>query len=203
MKELSSDWKGKIMFPCHVVYDCASITNSTSITDSPPIVNICDYVGGQVYNAKRLYLSPTDYPPPTSTSDMLSSKAHLCMGWVKLCRKLIVAAHESGSPIVCNGSHKSNPDNRVFWCGMLYQLTRPPTAMQISTDHPLQTTTLINDRKNNRVDGIHGLKHIKTMDQRNCTCSFCFLVMWQTGIVFFIELEKCAGELFHCFHQKV
>ena len=82
VKELSSDWKGKMMFSCHVVFDCASITNSTSITDPPPMVDICDYVGGQVYNAKRLYFSPTClYPPPTSDRDMLSTNAHLCMGW--------------------------------------------------------------------------------------------------------------------------
>ena len=123
VKELSSNWKGKILFPCHVVFDCASITNSTSITDPPPMVDICDYVGGQMYNVKRLYFSPTVYLPPTSASDMLSTNAHLCMGWVKLCRELMVAAHECGNPIVCNGSQKSNVNNRVFRCGMLYPLT--------------------------------------------------------------------------------
>ena len=75
--------------------------------------------------------------------------------------------------------------------------------MEISPECPLQTTTLIYDRKNNRVDGIHGPKRRKTMDQRFCTCSFCFLVKWQLGVGFFIELDKCAGESFHCFHAKV
>ena len=56
MKELPSDWKGKIMFPCHVVYDCASVTKSTLRSDPPPVVDICDYIGGQVYNAKRSLL---------------------------------------------------------------------------------------------------------------------------------------------------
>jgi hypothetical protein len=75
--------------------------------------------------------------------------------------------------------------------------------MEITPERPLQTTPLINDRKNNRVGGIHGPKHRKTMDQRFCTCSFCFLVKWQLGVGFFIELEKCVGESFHCVHAKV
>lgn len=75
--------------------------------------------------------------------------------------------------------------------------------MEISPEPPLQITTLVNDRKNNRVDGIYGPKRRKTMDRRFCTCSFSFLVKWQLGVGFFIELEKCAVESFHCFHAKV
>ena len=55
VKELETDCKGGKMFLCHVIYhDDASITKSTSITDPPPLVDICDYISGQVYYPKKL-----------------------------------------------------------------------------------------------------------------------------------------------------
>jgi hypothetical protein len=134
VKELSSDWKGKIMFLCHVVYDVAKVSATNLTTCPPQKINICDYIGGQVFGAKRLYFSPMKYPPPTAKVEMLSVNAQLCMGWTKLCQELMVAAHKNGNPVVCNGSQKSKSDNRGFRCGMLYRITRPSKAMEISPD---------------------------------------------------------------------
>jgi hypothetical protein len=36
VKELSMDWKGKVMFPCHVIHDFANMTAFNFITDDPP-----------------------------------------------------------------------------------------------------------------------------------------------------------------------
>jgi hypothetical protein len=49
-------------------------------TCPPPQINICDYIGGQVFGAKRLYFSPAKYPPPTANVEMSFPNAHLCMG---------------------------------------------------------------------------------------------------------------------------
>jgi hypothetical protein len=86
---------------------------------------------------------------------------------------------------------------------LLYRSKRLSRATEVSDKNPLWDTTLIHDRKNNQEDGIHGPKRIKTIDQRDCTCSFKFMVKWQIQVGFFIELEKYARESFHCFHPKV
>jgi hypothetical protein len=104
---------------------------SKVLSQPPPFLKIYDYFGGQVFNAKRLYFSPINYPPPQTNNDMSSLNVYLCKGWTKLCHEFMVAAHEHGNPIVCNGSQKSNSDNRVIKCGVLYKLTRLSKAMQI------------------------------------------------------------------------
>jgi len=63
---------------------------------------------------------------------------------------------------------------------------------------PLSTTG-----KNNRENGIHGPKRIKTMDQRQCTCFFQFMVKCEVQLGFYIQLEKSAGQSYHLFHPKV
>jgi hypothetical protein len=68
-----------------VVYDIAKVTATMLTTYPTPQINICDYIGGQVFGAKRLYFSPTKYPPPTAKVEISSANAHLCMGWTKFC----------------------------------------------------------------------------------------------------------------------
>jgi hypothetical protein len=51
VKELSSDWKGKNMFPCHLVYDVAKVTATMLRTYPTAQINTCDYIGGQVFGA--------------------------------------------------------------------------------------------------------------------------------------------------------
>ncbi len=137
---------------------------------------------------------------------MSSTNADLYKGWIKLCRDITVAGYDLRNPIVCNGSQKSNQNsntnNCVFRCGQLYRTTRISRAMVASTDNPHRCTTLVNDRKNNRENGIHGPKRIKTMDQRECTCFFQFMVKWNIQVGFYIHLEKSAGESYHCFHPR-
>jgi len=138
---------------------------------------------------------------------MSSTNADLYKGWIKLCRDITVAGYDLRNPIVCNGSQKSNQNsntnNRVFRCGHLCRTTRTSRAMVASPDNPHRCTTLVNDRKNNRENDIHGPKRIKTMDQRQCTCFFQFMVKWEVQVGFYIQLEKSAGQSYHCFHPKV
>ncbi len=72
VNEFSSDWKGKLIFPCHVIYNLSEVTSS-KLASTPPLIDICDYIGGQSFQCKRFYFSPINYPPPTSQTDMSST----------------------------------------------------------------------------------------------------------------------------------
>ena len=80
VKDLSAQWKASIPFLCSVTYD------NTCFTDIPPsvplsLIDISDYLGGQIYPARRLSFCPTTYPPPTSDEEMTSRKSP---GWCDL-----------------------------------------------------------------------------------------------------------------------
>ncbi len=64
-------------------------------------------------------------------------------------------------------------------------------------------TSLVNDRKNNRVKGRELPKHIKTVDQRGCACWFEFILKCNINVVFYIELRQQSGHAFHVFHSKI
>jgi len=148
INEFSSDWKGKLIFPCHVTYYSSEVT-SLKLASTLPLIDICVYIGGQVFQCKRIYFSPINNPPPTS--QMSSTNAELCKGWIKLCRDITVAGYGSRNPIVCNGSQKSNQNsntnNCVFRCGQLYRTTRTSRAMVANPDNPHPCTTLVNNRE--------------------------------------------------------
>ncbi len=65
LKELHEEWKASIPFTCYIINEndqpCTfSIGNTLSRID------ICDYLGGQMYPAARLAFRPNTYKPPTS-----------------------------------------------------------------------------------------------------------------------------------------
>jgi hypothetical protein len=136
IKDLSSDWKGSILFCCHSIYNNDQV-HEQILEDSPPMIDICDYLGGLLYPAIKLLFSPITYPPPKSNCQMLSTaNSETCTGWTALSRDLAVAAHEAGNSIICNGSQKSHHDkncNRVFRCGTFHRTTQP-SAMELTDD---------------------------------------------------------------------
>ena len=178
MGSLPAQWKASIPFLCSVTYD------NTSFTDIPPsvplsLIDISDYLGGHKYPARRLSFCPTTYPPPTSDEEMTSRKSP---GWCDLSRALGTAAHEAGNPIILNGSQKSSNlqhCNRVFWCASFHRTSRT-TAVHDHTDpDQFRNTSLQNDRRNNRIDGLLRAKRIKLGDRRGvCTCKF---QLWWNG----------------------
>jgi hypothetical protein len=62
---------------------------------------------------------------------------------------------------------------------------------------------LVNDRKNNRVEGKHLPKRIKTVDQRGCACWFQFIVKWDINFCLYIELKQQSGHAFHFSNTKL
>lgn len=206
INDMSAEWKASIPFCCHVILDHNNTTQIPKPNHSS-VIDICDYLGGLKYPAIRLNFCHITYPPPTSNEDMASNKGHhQCTGWTDLFRDLAVAADEAGHSIICNGSQKSNnnsKNNRVFRCGSFHRATRT-TAMDITDDCQYRKTCLINDRKkNNRQHGQSCPKRIKTVDMRGCTCRFQFMVKWDPGLCFYIELQQRSGHPYHSSHLKL
>ena len=71
IKDLSSDWKGSIPFCCHVV-DNYDQVHEKLLEDPPSMIDIGDYLGGQMYPATKLLFSPITYPPPKSKHTKLA-----------------------------------------------------------------------------------------------------------------------------------
>jgi hypothetical protein len=124
---MPSEWKGSIPFQCHVL---TSLTDAPSLllcSSPPPMIDICDFLGGQKYLTMRLYFCRLKYPPPQSNENMICrEKDSKCPGWIDLKCDVMVVAHEAGNPIICNGTQQSlsdNFNNCFFKCGLLYHHT--------------------------------------------------------------------------------
>ena len=113
-----------------MIYDPCELTNNFMSTPLP-LIDICDFLGGEKYPTMRLHFSSTDYPPPKTNEDMSIDLAS--SGWADLCRDLMTAAHSAGNSIICNGS--STVMNKVFMCGTFYQKTRT-SAMNVTDNKP-------------------------------------------------------------------
>jgi hypothetical protein len=62
--------------------------------------------------------------------------------------------------------------------------------MELCNPSQYQHTSLVNNWKNNRVEGKHFPKRIKTVDQRGCACQFQFIVKWEINVSLYIELQN-------------
>jgi hypothetical protein len=116
INELSEKWKASIPFSCYVITEndmpCTSRLGNTLSK-----IDVCNYLGGQMYPAVRLAFCPNTYKPPSSNDEMTSKKSDSCNGWTDLQRDLSIATHDAGNPIIPNGSQQSNKrntNNRMF-----------------------------------------------------------------------------------------
>jgi hypothetical protein len=133
IKELSEEWKASIPFSCYVINEidkpCTSPFGNTLSK-----IDICDYLGGQMYPAAMLAFCPNTCKPPSSNDKMTSKNSESCNGWTELRRDLSIAAHDADNPIISNGSQQSiarGKNNHVFQCGIFHQSTRT-SAMELS-----------------------------------------------------------------------
>jgi hypothetical protein len=106
LKELNEEWKASIPLTCYVIIEndqpCTSPLGNTLSK-----IDICDYLGGQMYPAARLAFCPNTYKQPSSNDEMTSKSSESCNEWTDLRRGLSIAAHNAGNPIVSNGSQQS------------------------------------------------------------------------------------------------
>ena len=76
--------------------------------------------------------------------------------------------------------------------------------MKVAKNKAYRGTSLINNRKNNRPDGMNGPKKVKTkakVDQTDIS-PFHFVVMWDNNR-FYIYLSQRSGNETHCYHPKI
>jgi hypothetical protein len=91
--------KASIPFKCYVINE-NNQPCTFSIGNTLSRIDICDYLGGQMYPAARLKFCPNTYKPPSSNDKMTSKNAESCNRWADLQRDLSIAAHDAGIPIV-------------------------------------------------------------------------------------------------------
>ncbi len=133
LKELHEEWKASIPFTCYVINE-KDDTCTFPIGNTLSRIDICDYLGGQMYPAVRLAFCPNTYKPPSSDDEMNSKNADSCNGWTALRRDLSIAAHDAGNQIVSNGSQQSidrETNNRMFRCGTFHCSSRT-SAMELT-----------------------------------------------------------------------
>ena len=91
---LSNPWKGSIKFKCFI-FSGDEEEIPLLLSGSSSDVDICDYLGGQRYPARRLYFDPKTVPPPQGKKS-LSHHDHEddIEIWSELKRKVFSAGHE-------------------------------------------------------------------------------------------------------------
>ena len=133
LKELHEEWKASIPITCCVIHE-KDEPCTFPIGNTLSRIDICNYLGGQMYPAARLAFCPNTYKPPISNDEMNSKYAESCNGWTDLRRDLSIAAHDAGNPIVSNGSQQSigrEINYHMFRCGSFHCSTRT-SAMELS-----------------------------------------------------------------------
>ena len=135
----------------------------------------------------RYYFDTKEYPPPPVAHD-----GRLCKDGVKIFEKiklaLEVAAHQSGCPILCNGSSASSCRDKLFCCGFnhrRYKDRRKPEADEIGP----------NGKKKQKRN-----KPSKLAKDGEATCRFRFAIAWDE-IGFY--LKQTIGCHQHTGHPKV
>ena len=103
LKELHETWKASIPFTCYVINE-KDEPCTFPIGNTLSRIDICNYLGGQMYPAARSAFCPNTYKPPISNDEMNSKNAESCNGWTHLQKDLSIAAHDAGNSIVSNGS---------------------------------------------------------------------------------------------------
>jgi hypothetical protein len=140
---LNEKWSGSIKFralPVYTPMDGLPLDKS-SIEE----VDICDYLGWSSLHPSvgRFYLDPKKYDKLPIDRESLTTNPH----WMQLKDALQLAAHTSGSPVVCNGGR----DNCTFQCKLCNHLYRPPLAKKDNA--PRQDDCINMDKDGRRTEG--------------------------------------------------
>ncbi len=79
LKELYGEWKASIPFTCYIINENDQQSFS-SLGSTLSKIDICEYLGGQMYPAARLAFCPNTYKPPSSNDEMTSKNYESCNG---------------------------------------------------------------------------------------------------------------------------
>jgi hypothetical protein len=117
-------------------------------------VHICDYLGWSYLHPfiGYLYIDPKKYDKPHVDGESLRTNPH----WTQLKDALRLAAHTSGSPVMCNGGR----DNRTFQCKLCNHLYRPPLGKKDNA--PRQDDYISMDKGGRQTEGRLQSKRTRT-----------------------------------------
>ena len=76
--------------------------------------------------------------------------------------------------------------------------------MPVSAKQPYRESTLVNNRKNKRTDGMRGPKKVKTkaaQDEKQL-CPFSFVIKWDNN-GFFVTFSRRSGRATHEYHRQI
>ena len=129
-------WKGEILFSV----DPGGVSGVSSH-------DLCQFFHNDCkLGITKLYVDSFKYPPPVAGLKQLPSSDPT---WKKLAHDLQYASHESGSPLVLNGS---NGVCRRMVCSFCYRMYKAPKNGKRSDSY--RTESLINcDKQGRRDDG--------------------------------------------------
>jgi hypothetical protein len=133
-------------------------------------VDICGYLGQSTDPPiHRLYLDPEKYDKPPLDGESMIANPH----WIKLKAALEVAAHSSGSPIICNGGIKNV--SRNFRCKLRNRICRNKTKKDGA---PRQDDCINMDKGGRRPQGRSECKGTRTTQalEKDEKCPFHFTV---------------------------
>ncbi|KAL3757417.1 LOW QUALITY PROTEIN: hypothetical protein ACHAWU_005148 [Discostella pseudostelligera] len=185
----SQPWRGSIPFKCHVIFgEKGDPFINTPLQD----IDICKYLNGGVFKAKRLYFCPKTYPPPGQVP------VNEADSWNKLKLDLGNASHSAGSPIVSNGGGRTQ---RSFKCQVVHRARESlATITDANTKH--RGTSLINDALANS-RGKMGLAQPRKrkIAFEGTSCKFNFDVKWDE-YGYYVNLFRDAGNPIHNNHPK-
>ncbi len=174
LRDLSAPWCGTIklsLFPIKFTDDNKHITEM--LKTQPQDTNICDCIGGQMCDYKKLYFCPLTYPSPPD-----GQLIDTFLPWKSLKRGLEVAALCCGNKIICNGGgsrNKTASTKRRFVCSDCYR-KRKQTGMAQTLDMPYCSSSLVHNRLNSWGKlGLNGPKRVKTTNTNHiCVKKYVF-----------------------------
>jgi hypothetical protein len=100
--------KASIPFSCYIINENDNPCTS-SLGNTHSKIDICNYLGGQMYPAARFAFCSNIYKPPYSNDEMTRNNSESCNRWTDLRRDFLsIAAHDAGNTNIYNGSQQSN-----------------------------------------------------------------------------------------------
>ena len=192
LAKMETPWHGSIKV------EVIAVMNKEAV-DAPDqtaakVVDICTYLNQSKSTIGRLYFPIERYAPPAEGCKPRGSE-----GWESLKNDIERAAWEGKCPVICNGQHGVNSSSRAFICAVAGKHQKSK-AQQGHTLSDFRSSSLVNDRKNQRKDGKKAPRRRKVA-LRTKRCPFLFVVRWDAG-GFFIELTRKQGNPVHVGHPK-
>ena len=157
--------------------------------------DLCNYIGkykNEVHD--RFYFDLSEYSPPPAGLKTIPKDDN---SWNKLKLYITRQSHDSGSPVVANGSNNNGTRKFVCFCHRLYKEDAKKKK------GPFREEYIVNSKnRGSRPNGREAPRRCvtKLALSRDKICKFKFQISWDEKGYF---LNLTAGNPYHAFHPKV